>query len=215
MRSKAYIHRRPYTRAREGRFLSSGSATVTVTVQKLPPSNNIVNNNRQLFDHLALIRLCLEPMLDDYDYILIDSHPELSDLMRSVIFASDYCVSPVKLDAQSAIGVPSAQQAINEVNRDVQALASLMSVIPKTTQFVGSMAMMAREYAEQLIQTQLTQYTRLKMSGGVFDTWVTEGDGVRQAAAARWGVYDMTGANAQQQALQFRRLTEEFMKKCP
>lgn len=27
-------------------------------------------------------------------YILIDSHPEVSDIMRSIIYASDYRVSP-------------------------------------------------------------------------------------------------------------------------
>ncbi|WP_332834381.1 hypothetical protein [Escherichia coli] len=37
---------------------------------------------------------------------MIDSHPEVSDVMRSIIYASDYCVSPVKLDRQSSIGWP-------------------------------------------------------------------------------------------------------------
>ena len=75
--------------------------------------------------------------------------------------------------------------------------------------------MMAREYGGQLIQTQLTQYSRLQMSGGVFNTWVTEGDGIRQAAASRWGVYDTSGPNAEIQARQFRNLTDEFVQRCP
>jgi len=186
-----------------------------VTVQKLPPPNNIVDNNQRLYDHLALIRRCLEPFMSDYDYILIDSHPELSDLMRSVIFAADYCVSPVKLDAQSTIGVPSAQQAINEVNRDIQALSGLLGVPPKTNRFAGSMGMMAREYGGELIQSQAPQYARLSMSGGVFTNYVTEGDGIRQAAASRVSVYDIAGPIAAQQATQFLSVTQEFLARCP
>ena len=51
--------------------------------------------------------------------------------------------------------------------------------------------------------------------GGIFDNWVTEGDGLRQAAAARCSVYDITGANADRQSLQFQSITAEFLQKCP
>jgi chromosome partitioning protein len=187
-----------------------------VTVQKVPSSNNILENNKKLFSHLSLLRGCLEPLTDSYDYILIDSHPELSDLMRSVVYACDYCVSPVKLDAQSTIGVPSAQEAINEVNRDMQILGPTLGLPAYTpTKFAGAIAMMTTERSSDLIQSQKIQYRRLAMAGGIFDKWVTEGDGVRNAAATKWGVYDVTSANADRQAQQFRDITKEFMIKCP
>ena len=103
----------------------------SIAVDKMPPTNNLRDNNRMLMRHLTLIRDCLEIKEDLqglYDFILIDSHPDLYDLEKAVIYASDYCVSPVKLDAQSAIGVPSTIEAITNVDKDAMAVGSLVGL---------------------------------------------------------------------------------------
>jgi|SRR5665213_1059509 len=188
-----------------------------VSVDKMPATNNIRENSRRLWQHLSLVRTVLEAQLDDFDYVLIDSHPEISELLRAVIYASDYCVSPVKFDLQSTIGVPSTVEAINEVNADVQMIQqALGEMAPHApTRFAGAMGMMAREYSGELKRTERAEYRRLTRSAGVFDNYITEGDGLRQAAAARNAVYNVTGANAERQARQFRELTTEFIGRCP
>ncbi|MBY0506479.1 MAG: ParA family protein [Bryobacteraceae bacterium] len=188
-----------------------------VTVEKMPASNNIRENNRQLLRHLSLLRDVLEPLSSDYDYILIDSHPEISDLLRSVVYACDYCVSPVKLDLQSTIGVPSAQQAINEVNEDMEMIIRAVGPVPgyTRTRFAGAIAMMVREWGGFLISSMRSQYRRLEASGGIFEHYVTEGDGLRQAAAQRNSVYNIDGPNADRQKSQFQAITKEFMIRCP
>ena len=188
-----------------------------VTVEKMPSSNNIRENNRRLLAHLSIIKNTLAGIIEDYDYVLIDSHPELSDLLRCVAYASDYCVSPVKLDTQSAIGVPSAQAAINEVNDDMTMIANALGEPDDytPTKFAGSIGMMTTEWGQMLIASQRAQYRRLKMSGGIFENYVTEGDGIRKAASARCPVYDVPGANAERQSDQFREVTKEFLAKCP
>jgi chromosome partitioning protein len=187
-----------------------------VTVEKMPATNNIRENNRQLLRHLSLLRDVLEPLSGDYDYILIDSHPELSDLLRSVVYACGVCVSPVKLDLQSTIGVPSAQQAINEVNADMEMIIRAIGPVSgyTETRFAGAIAMMAREWGGILISSMRSQYRRLAESGGVFENYVTEGDGIRLAAAERCPVYNIEGLNADRQKAQFRAITEEFMNRC-
>jgi chromosome partitioning protein len=188
-----------------------------VTVDKMPASNNIRENNRALWRHLSLITAVLDPLKPNYDYILIDSHPEISEVLRSVIYASNYCVSPVKLDLQSTIGVPTAQEAINEVNADVQMMQRALDDIPahRPTEFKGAIGMMAREWGGILKATERAEYRRLERAGGIFEHYVTEGDGLRQAAANRNAVYNVKGANAERQAQQFRALTEEFLTRCP
>lgn len=188
-----------------------------VAVEKMPASNNIRENNRRLYTHLALLRDIITPIADEYDYILVDSHPELSDLLRSVVFACDYCVSPVKLDLQSAIGVPSAIQCIQEVNEDMEMIRAVLHEIPEyhPTVFSGAIGMMAREWGGILKSTERTEFRRLRRSGGVFDTYITEGDGLRQAAVKRCPVYDISGTNAEKQATQFQTLTDEFIRRCP
>lgn len=199
------------------RVLPADPRLSQVTVDKMPASNNIRENNRALWRHLSLLRTTLEPHLPDYDYVLIDSHPEISEVLRSVIYACDYCVSPVKLDLQSTIGVPSAVEAINEVNADVEMIQrALDDVLDHTpTRFAGAIGMMAREWGRILKATERAEYRRLERAGGVFEHYVTEGDGLRQAAADRVPVYNVKGANAERQAAQFRELTQEFMRRCP
>lgn len=189
-----------------------------VSADKMPTTNNIRQNNYSLWRHLSLIRTMLEPHLDDYDYVLIDSHPEISEVLRSVIYASDYCVSPVKLDLQSTIGVASAIEAMNDVNDDVEMMRRALENPPvhPPTRFAGAMGMMAREWGKILKQTERTEYLRLQRAGiTVFDSYITEGDGLRQAAANRNAVYNITGNNAERQAAQFREMTTEFITKCP
>jgi chromosome partitioning protein len=199
------------------RLLPADPRLSQVAVEKMPASNNIRENNRRLYRHLSLLRDVLTPINYEYDYILIDSHPELSDLLRSVVFACDYCVSPVKLDLQSTIGVPSAIQCIEEVNADMDMIRAALDEIPEyqSTIFSGAIGMMAREWGGILKSTERREFRRLQHSCGVFDIYITEGDGLRQAAENRCPVYDIVGTNAEKQANQFKNLTKEFLRRCP
>jgi chromosome partitioning protein len=77
------------------------------------------------------------------------------------------------------------------------------------------MGMMAREWGGILKRTERTEYRRLQRAGTIFESYVTEGDGLRQAAANRNSVFNVKGANAERQADQFRQMTTEFIAKCP
>ena len=188
----------------------------TVSTDKLPSSNNIRSNNAVLLQHLKTIQFIVESVEDEYDYVLIDSHPEVSDIMRSIIYASDYCVSPVKFDRQSSIGVATVIGEIENVNDDIEMLRRSLSVGDDfyPTEFAGAMGMMAREWGEELIQTEQLEYNRLRQAGHVFENYITEGDGIRQAAALRLSVYDVALSNAYKQAEQFKKLTTEFIRVC-
>lgn len=192
----------------------------SVSVDKMPATNNIRDNNRMLMRHLMLIKDCIrsiqDRIQDRYDFIFIDSHPDLYDLEKAVIYASDYCVSPVKLDAQSAMGVPSTTEAIKNVDEDVKAVGSLVGLEEdyRDTVFLGAMGMMAREWGGALKYSEQIIYNLLARTTGIFESYVTEGDGIRWAAQAGCSVYDISGANAEKQANQFMALVEELLRKC-
>ena len=155
----------------------------TVSVDKLPSTSNIRENNISLLSHLKTISTVLKGQQSDYDYILIDSHPEVSDVMKSIIYASDYCVSPVKLDRQSSIGVATVIGEISNVNDDIAMIRHSLKIEDGYTEtiFSGAMGMMAREYAAVLKQSEQLEYNRLRKSGKIFENYVTEGDGLRVA----------------------------------
>lgn len=198
-------------------LLAADPRLSTVSTDKLPSTNNIRENNFALLSHMKTISCVLGPLCDKYDYILIDSHPEVSDVMRAIIYASDYCVSPVKLDRQSSIGVATVIGEIHNVNADISMVRNALNVEDdySDTEFSGAIGMMAREYAEDLKQSEQLEYSRLRRAGKIFKNYVTEGDGLRQAAANRQSVYEVSGANAYKQSEQFKSLTKEFMRACP
>lgn len=198
-------------------LLPSDPRLTEISIDKLPGSNNIRENNIKLLTHLSAISDALNLIQDEYNYILIDTHPETSELLRSVIYACDYCVSPVKLDEQSSVGVPSAIEAVNGVNNDVITLQKTLGIPEdfEPTEFIGAIGMMTREYANALKWTESVQYSRLNTICGIFKEYITEGDGLRQAASLRLPVFDITGDNAYKQSVQFKRLTKEFVEKCP
>ena len=170
-----------------------------------------------LVRHLGLIQESLRSVDDPkspYDFVLIDSHPDLDDLEKAVIFASDKCISPVKLDNQSATGVPSTVEAIRNVNEGMRAVATMVNVVRDyvDTEFMGAAGMMCREYGGGLKYSEQIIFNRLRRTTGILDTYVTEGDGIRQAAANGTTVYDTDGPNARKQAEQYKGLIDEIMR---
>ncbi len=121
------------------------------------------------------------------------------------------------MDLQSSVGVPTVVAAIRTVNDDAALMKATIdkSLVYNPTVFAGAMGMMAREYGGTPKQTEADELRRLRGAGTVFVEYVTEGDGLRKAAQERLPVYDISGANADKQSAQFRRLTEEFITKCP
>ena len=118
-----------------------------ISVDKLPAARHLRENNEFLLRHLMLIDEAITSLADDYDYVLIDSHPDLHDLEKAVIAASDHLVSPVKLDQQSSVAVASTHQAMNNVNDDIQTALALANTdrTYSPTSFLGAVGMMCRE----------------------------------------------------------------------
>ena len=184
-----------------------------ISVDKMPAPRNLRDGNRRLLRHLLLIREALDPLAGDYDYVLIDSHPDLHDLEKAVIAASDYLVSPVKLDQQSSVAVASTSQALNDVNADIDAAVSLVGSDSEytPTAFLGAIGMMCRDYGGSLKYSERLVYNRLLRSSDIFDAYVTEGDGLRRAAQDFKPVYDLNMPNAVKQSDQFRAITQELL----
>ena len=184
-----------------------------VSVDKMPAPANLRDGNKMLLRHLLLIREALSPIAEKYDFALIDSHPDLHDLEKSVIAASDYIVSPVKLDQQSSVAVASTVQAVNDVNEDIDAASQLVGLESAhvKTMFLGAVGMMCREYGGSLKYSEETIRIRLSRTTGILDSYITEGDGLRRAAEASCSVYDITTQNALKQAKQLRELTKEIV----
>ena len=184
-----------------------------VSADKMPNPRNLRESYKMSVRHLTLVKDAIAPVLESYDFVLVDSHPDLHDLEKAIICASDYIVSPVKLDQQSAVGVPSTVQAITEINRDLKMANELLDRQNpiESTKFMGAIGMMCREYRETLKYSEQVIFNRLRRTSKIFKAYITEGDGIRQAAESSNSVFDLNFYNAQKQSFQFRAVAEELI----
>lgn len=106
----------------------------------------------------------------------------------------------------------STLQAMKDVNADIQTALTYATAgrLYTPTCFLGAVGMMCREYGGALKYSEQVIYNRLSRTTGIFDSYVTEGDGIRQAAQRSCAVFEIHGPNAYRQSKQFRALTKEL-----
>jgi len=131
-------------------------------VEKMPTTNNIRENTRSLWRHLSVLGSVLAPIRDRYDYILVDSHPDINNLLRTIL--------SVNTDAESV-----AKTFGEETDYSL-------------TQYAGAIATQAREWRRNLKRTEHTEYWRISQAGPIFEVYVMEGDRLRQAARDLFGL---------------------------
>ena len=112
-------------------------------------------------------------------------------------------------------GVASTAEAVNEFNADIESAGTLIDagLEYESTIFLGAMGMMCREYGGWLKYSEGVVFNRVLRSSGTFDNYITEGDGLRQAAQNLTSVFDLKSANALKQAEQFGAVTDELLNR--
>lgn len=76
-----------------------------------------------------ILRRALEPIKEEYDYILIDCPPQLSILTINALACSDYVIIPVKTDYLAYRGVELLQDTITEIQNIINPNLEVMGVV--------------------------------------------------------------------------------------
>ncbi|WP_414567013.1 ParA family protein [Nostoc sp. CCY 9925] len=85
---------------------------------------------------VELIRAILKPLLNNYDYILIDCAPNINTVVRSAFLASNACIIPCVPNRMSIHGLDLLLEHIDKFNRDyvhnLKAVGTLISRYNRT-----------------------------------------------------------------------------------
>lgn len=76
-----------------------------------------------------ILERALNPVKDDYDYILIDCPPQLSILTINALSCCDGVVIPVKTDYLAYRGLSQLQDTIDEIKQDINPKLKVLGVI--------------------------------------------------------------------------------------
>jgi chromosome partitioning protein len=81
-------------------------------------------------DYLLKLKKALEPILDEYDYIFMDSPPELKIIAASIMMVADEIYIPFEPDAYNAQGLIQLLEKIEAYKEQYQTSPVIKGVIP-------------------------------------------------------------------------------------
>jgi hypothetical protein len=84
-----------------------------------------------------ILRDCLAPLLDDYEFILVDCVPTINVLVINALAAADYVLIPVQTDYLATLGLAQILQTVATVhqrlNPQLEVLGVLMTMVDVRT----------------------------------------------------------------------------------
>jgi len=148
-----------------------------------------------------LLRKAVRPILDDYEYVLVDCPPNLGIVTLNGLRISDGYIIPTIPDVLSTYGIPQIQRRVSEFASSIgERIVDVGIVITKY------------RAASTLHRNTITSLQGDKHLPVVFDSWIPEANQI--AASAEFADYGTVrqkyGYAGQYDA--FRAMTQEFMK---
>lgn len=102
----------------------------------------------------GLLKEALAPVLDSYDFIIIDTPPSLNILTVNAYVVADHLLIPMSPEILSLVGVSQIKETIESVrasfNPDLNVLGILLNKFNKRTLLAREVAEIAENLAEQL-----------------------------------------------------------------
>lgn len=122
---------------------SNIKGTLTGKIDLIPASPKMAKVKTQLYsagkhsaygsvNKLNFLEWGLRDILPGYDFVLIDTHPDIDEILHAALYITDYYLMPVIPDAVSSYGIKTMYTEIsqfsNECRRDIKQLGVLISM---------------------------------------------------------------------------------------
>lgn len=128
-----------------------------------------------------ILRKALEPLRDKYDYIVLDTQPDLNSIIINALTAADAVLLPIQANSFSIMGLYQMQTTISQVQQYCNPSLKVAGIVltkykPRQT--------LAKDLRESIAEQAQEMGTRL------FDTYIREGTAVEQAQALQQSLFD-------------------------
>ena len=130
--------------------------------------------------NLAILKDAIQPLRSQYDFIIMDTPPELSKVTKAALAASDSVLLPMLADSFSCMGLYLMQQAIEDaraISPELQ-IAGILLVKYKPNQ---NLASDLRSSIDEIAQSMGTK---------VFNTYIRDSVAVDKAHARQQSLFD-------------------------
>lgn len=136
----------------------------------------VVNEHRE-----CILKNTLEPVMEEYDYVIIDTPPALNLLTVNAYAVSDFLIIPMASDILSLVGLSQLKETIESVrgalNPRLNVLGILLTRFNKRTLLSRDVLEMAQQLAKQIDTV-------------VFDSKIRNGVAIAEAPAHGESIFD-------------------------
>jgi cellulose biosynthesis protein BcsQ len=154
----------------------------------------------------VLVKKTLEPVLDRYDYVIMDCAPGYNLLTRSGIATSDFYLIPARPEPLSVVGMQLLERRINKLKntyeKDNPVHTKLLGVV-----FILSAGGLLSRYYNQVMRRVREDFTPQQLFETAIPMDVNVAKSVDMFMPVVLGIPNSGGAKA------FSKVTEEFLQK--
>jgi chromosome partitioning protein len=132
----------------------------------IPELANVEVQMTEMKDKFLLLKHAINEIIDDYDYIIIDSPPSLSLLTVNGMIAAEYLLIPVQTEFYALEGVAQLLESMNLVrkamNPDLKLLGVLATMYDRRTVLSSQvLAEIKKHFKEKVFDTTIPRNVRL------------------------------------------------------
>lgn len=163
--------------------VSVGDAIQQIGELDVIPSNILLSGADMEFTKTGrefLLREALEPIVDQYDYVVIDTPPSLGILTVNSLTASDKVIIPMTADIFALQGMDQLGATIQQVKKWTNPNLEIAGILLTKH---SSRTILSRDLAETI------EVTAQNMGTKVFDTKIREGIAMREAQSQQSDIF--------------------------
>lgn len=171
-------------------------------------------------DKVSIIHEAIKQIEDDYDYIILDCPPNINLVTQNSFFASQHYLIPAVPDFLSTVGISMIKSEMIKLNKNFTGMIgySGADIDYSDATLLGIIFNMVDEYGggpksthKETIESMKNQHIDM-----VFDTYITDGDGIAVAADNNMTVYSFNSlpkskSNAEKQSEYLDAVVDELL----
>jgi chromosome partitioning protein len=128
-----------------------------------------------------ILRKAIEPLRNKYDYIVLDTQPDLNSIIINALTAADAVLLPIQANSFSMMGLYQMQTTISQVQQYCNPELTIAGIVltkykPRQT--------LAKDLRDSIAEQAQEMGTRL------FDTFIREAAAVEQAQAMQQSLFE-------------------------
>jgi len=161
-----------------------------------PINSNVDSIIERQYPNISItLKTIIDPVADQYDYILIDSAPAINKTFAGIVCASDLLILPVAPDKFSEMGLGQTLEQVERIAKQFGVSASPRLVFTKYD---------AREFTSMKYLAEIAE----KHSEIMFETAIRTASDVKNAISRKENLYSYKNSNAKED---YDKLTKEIM----